>query len=64
MERTVPDTNSLPRKNNIFRHWPPFIRAYRQNAKGMEVTPQQQKYLKGSTGLLVAVFTLVWCLYS
>lgn len=63
-QNTTPEKNTLLQKSHIFRYWPPFIRAYRQNAKGMEVTAQQQKYLRWGTVLLVAFFTLAWFLYS
>lgn len=49
---------------NIFKHWPPFVRAYRQNAAGMDITPAQKNYLKWGTIILVAITTGIWFIFS
>lgn len=49
---------------NIFKHWPPFVRAYRQNAAGMDLSPAQRNYLKWGTILLVAITTGIWFIFS
>lgn len=49
---------------NIFRHWPPFVRAYRQNTAGMDITPSQRNYLKWGTVILVAITTGIWFIFS
>lgn len=49
---------------NIFKHWPPFVRAYRQNAAGMDITPTQKNYLKWGTIIPVAIVTVVWIVFS
>ncbi|MBD5397467.1 hypothetical protein HDR62_04950 [bacterium] len=48
---------------NPSKLWPPFIRAYRQNAAGQRLTPQQEKYLRYGNGLIVFVFAVVWFIF-
>ncbi len=56
--------SAISRKYNIFKHWPPLVRAYRQNAAGMEPSPAQRNYLKWGTIGIVAIMTLVWFIFS
>ncbi|MDE5544423.1 MAG: hypothetical protein K2I83_03315 [Bacteroidales bacterium] len=48
---------------NPSKLWPPFIRAYRQNAAGQRLSPQQEKYLRYGNGLIVFVFAVVWFIF-
>ena len=56
-------TNTLWEKYNIFKHWPPLVRAYRQNASGMEVSPSQKRYLKWGSLIPVILFSIGWFIY-
>lgn len=63
----VNETDPLPMKR-IERYrfsnlWPPFIRAYRQNAAGQRLTPRQEKYLRYGNGLIILVFAVVWFIF-
>ncbi|MCM1530740.1 MAG: hypothetical protein NC048_01655 [Bacteroides sp.] len=49
---------------NIFKHWPPLVRAYRQNAAGMNITARQKNYLKWGTIILVGITTCLWIIFS
>lgn len=51
-------------KYNIFKHWPPFVRAYRQNLSGMDLDASQRRYLKWGTIILISLFTVAWFWYS
>lgn len=51
-------------KSGIFKHWPPLVRAYRQNAAGMELSRTQKNYLKWGTILIVAITSTIWCILS
>lgn len=49
--------------NRIFRHWPPLVRAYRQNLTGMEPDRSTRRYVKwGSIGLIF-LFSIAWFFY-
>ncbi|MDE6631047.1 MAG: hypothetical protein K2K11_06500 [Bacteroidales bacterium] len=48
---------------NPSKLWPPFIRAYRQNATGQRLSPQQEKYLRYGNGLIVFVFAVIWFIF-
>lgn len=49
--------------NRIFRHWPPLVRAYRQNLTGLEPDKSTRRYIKwGSIGL-IAIFSVAWFIY-
>ena len=50
-------------KYNIFKHWPPLVQAYRQNASGMEVSPSQKRYLRWGSLIPVILFAIGWFLY-
>ena len=50
-------------KYNIFKHWPPLVQAYRQNASGMEASLSQKRYLKWGSLIPVILFAIGWFLY-
>lgn len=57
---TMEKSGSFFKTNSLFKHWPPFVRAYRQNAAGMNPAPGEKKYLQWGTIALVFIMTVIW----